>query len=47
MSNLKPEVGLSHILWHTKFVIPTGGTALLAVPEWRNPSSTSDFRFNC
>ena len=28
-----------------KFVIPTGGTAHLAVPERRNPSLALEFRF--
>src|SRR5208282_290227 len=37
------EVEFSFIIHHAKFVIPTGGTAALAVPERRNLSSTSDF----
>jgi len=38
---LKSEAGfLPPFLHYTKIVIPTGGTAVLAVPEWRNPSST-------
>ncbi|MGB8495462.1 MAG: hypothetical protein WCE53_13765 [Candidatus Acidiferrum sp.] len=38
------EVGFSHIIHHRKSVIPTGGTALFAVPERRNPSLTSEFK---
>jgi hypothetical protein len=40
------EVGFFHVIHHAEFVIPTGGTAVLAVPERRNLSSTSDFRIS-
>src|SRR5208337_2713632 len=39
---LKPEVEFFQIV-HPKLVIPTGGAASCAGPEWRNPSSTSNF----
>jgi hypothetical protein len=39
------EIGFSLIIHHSQFVIPTGGTAPLAVPERRNPSLASEFRF--
>jgi hypothetical protein len=38
------EVGFFHFIHHPKLVIPTGGTAVLAVPERRNPSTISEFR---
>jgi len=42
-SNLA-EAGFFHLIYHKKLVIPTGGAAVFAVPERRNPSETSDFR---
>jgi hypothetical protein len=39
------EVAFSLLIHHQKLVIPAGGTALFAVPERRNHSSASDFRF--
>jgi len=32
------------MIHYPKIVIPTGGTAVLAVPERRNPSATSEFK---
>jgi hypothetical protein len=39
------EVAFFLFIHRQKLVIPTGGTALFAVPERRNHSSASDFRF--
>jgi hypothetical protein len=40
------QVGFSYLIQHLETVIPTGGTALFAVPERRNLSSTLDSRRN-
>src|SRR5271157_1405426 len=41
--SLKPEVWFFRVTPPPKLVIPTGGTAVFAVPKRRNLSSTSDF----